>query len=67
MASKYSFFVDVRNKFYMHNFKGKYPVLNVILYLALDVSHLLLSRFRLADVEGMDTILETAVKDAHIS
>jgi hypothetical protein len=51
----------------MHNFKGKYPVLNVILYLALDVSHLLLSRFRLADVEGMDTILETAVKDAHIS
>jgi hypothetical protein len=61
LASKYSFFVDVRTNFYVHNFKGKNT--SVILYLALDVSHLLLSRCRVSVVQGMDKILETAVKD----
>jgi hypothetical protein len=49
----------------MHNFKGEKKEDRVILYLALAVSHLLLSRYRVSDVQVMDKILETAVKDTH--
>jgi hypothetical protein len=44
----------------------KQKILSVILYLALVVSHLLLSRYRVSDVQVMDKILGTAVKDKHL-
>lgn len=51
----------------MHNFnEKKQKILSVILYLALDISHLLLSRYRVSDVQGMGKILETAVKDTRL-
>jgi len=49
----------------MHNFEGKTQNFKCLLYLALDVSYLLLSRCGVLDVQGMDKILETAVKYTH--
>lgn len=45
--------------------RGNTKSQSVILYLALDVSRLLLSRYRFSDVQGMGKILETTVKDTH--